>query len=400
MSLEEDPDCSKTSAASEKSKHHFHREIDVQSSSRLVSGHAQYSSRVDEQLFNLKELLNEIHETDVLYVDVTEEWIHRATQIRILLNMDNFDTAASHVNDVIDALQRVHLRVESARYSNTRQTYINSVLYIEHHIEVAVANLESFVEKKGKAKPGPMLCSGTAVAMLSRAEEAMLDPKIKRAGVVRVHHKLEKLRQKYVRAAEGQRDVFAPLVTRLNDITQEAYHAEETHDHATYIHLAHSIRKLRHIVLDYKKAGMFSKMDQSCEGSAAEKQGDSKVLEHFESDGEQATAEEEEGGNETGDGEVEPEMPDDLATDGLPNDLLDMSIRELVDAFVDAWRTIGTDVGLALYKMRTSKENDVRKLLMAFITSVFKTIIKVEHMVYVGVGLMLLSVVLYLLVSS
>jgi hypothetical protein len=379
------------------SKHRpFHRELDVQSSSRLVSGHAQYTSRVDEQLFIMKELLVEIHGSEQIDTNDTEKWIHVTNQVRIHLNTDHFDKAAAHVSDASDELNRMHIMVESHRYSNRRSTYRNALLSVEHHLEAAIANLETYVEKKGGRKAGPMLCSATVLDILHRSEEALLAPTVEQSQVVHLHHNLEKLRQKYLRAAQGQKGTFGPLLTRLDDINEEAANAEQTHDPATYAHLAHSIRDLRHVVLDYRRAGMFALSDERCEEHI---DASAKTLEFFENQSAPAPHSEPRGRDPAAHAA---EADDDLIggeTD-KPADMLDMSIRDVVNAFVAAWRTIGHDVSKALHAMRNSSETDVRALLAAFFGDVFRTMIKLEHMPHVGIGLMVLSIVVYMLLAS
>ena len=399
-----------TSETRQQRQQPFHRELPHNASARLVAGHPQYDANVDVQEAELQHLSARIdaglRDDDVTDTEVVG-WVEEGNQISVHLSAANFTTAAAHVNDAVDVMNRMHITLSTRRLPHTKSSvFKDSIATIKEHLHAAQANLRTYVRSQQQLGAGPLLCTDTVLRVLRNAEERLLQPTFRRTSIPNIRQALLRMRSKYVRLLPGRVGALSPLLTRIDELVQQTHMAESTDDHAAYAHLAQNIRRLRRTILDHRANGLFTTSDMQCEdhrldgttSTEAFVQRDTGFVDSYDMPLVAAAPHAALVGAPHPPGRRRPPAAaaaDDLTT-GAP-DLLDMTLRELIDSFVDAWRAIFAETRDALHAMHNSKQTDVRALLNDFAATTLQSLLHPDRLVHVGVALMLLSIFIYTL---
>jgi hypothetical protein len=238
-----------------------------------------------------------------------------------------------------------------------------------------------------------------------------------------IQKKVTRIKQSYIAQLHTHSRVTSEILGIVQEINSDlSDFTLDTTDQAIYMHLYTKIRKLRQFILELQLLGGVSDT-QDC----IAKQNDTTLShEYFQNiDFLNSTYEKDvdmDDGDELddidlnnldqdeSDGSVEYDVPDDIDLDKkkkkkkknknpknrsaeylAEQSILDLSVRELLHQFIFVWGDIFKDIQLAIIQAQTTSLSNT-------FTTIVRSLIHIDRLTCVGIGIMVLSILIYVLI--
>ena len=327
---------------------------------------------------------------DIINLQLTEQWIFSLIDIRTKLNVHNFNKIVSKINDSIDILNRIHLSLNSAKNNELKnQQHISKILKL---LKSSFSYLKQFTSFAKIAKNSTTLCTLNSINILVEIENKLQKREYqqynkydKKQFLKDIKTKLNMIKETYLVDISNDKRVTSEILSVIYNI-MPYFVTPNISDNTLYETIYYQIKKIRLFILKMYNIGALTD-GASCKNNIQ--------LSQYNNNN-----------NNNNNNNIENFIMDLGLIDGGDNimlgddekmikytDLFDMPIRQIAQQFVFAWGDIYKESRIAIKNGQTTSISETFKAIL-------KSIIHIDRLTYVGIGIIIFAIILYVILSS